>query len=354
MALPKNPIFKKQIKMDIDLVPSKILSARRHELLQYINDDGTYLPQSVLHADLDGGMLEFVKDELKTTVSGKDISVIDKIITNQRWSQFTETWNFKDQDFNVSLPFITVVRQPEVKYGTNPSTQYTIPVRKQFYYATVPTWNGNQKGYDVYTIPQPVPVDINFSVKIICNRMRELNTFNKNVLQTFSSRQAYTFIKGQYVPIIMNNISDESVIDIERRNYYIQSYDFTMLGYLIDEEEFEVKPAISRVIQMFEVDTQVAQGRRAQPIPENPDEFLYNLYYTESNTSLIDNEVDYRVNLTLIDSENINSYDVYINGDFYGQNLNVIQLNTNDILRVDIVKTNGSLEANLNFEAKLV
>lgn len=354
MALPKNPIFKKQIKMDIDLVPSKILSARRHELLQYINDDGTYLPQSVLHADLDGGMLEFVKDELKTTVSGKDISVIDKIITNQRWSQFTETWNFKDQDFNVSLPFITVVRQPEVKYGTNPSTQYTIPVRKQFYYATVPTWNGNQKGYDVYTIPQPVPVDINYSVKIICNRMRELNTFNKNVLQTFSSRQAYTFIKGQYVPIIMNNISDESVIDIERRNYYIQSYDFTMLGYLIDEEEFEVKPAISRVIQMFEVDTQVAQGRRAQPIPENPDEFLYNLYYTESNTSLIDNEVDYRVNLTLINSENINSYDVYINGDFYGQNLNVIQLNTNDILRVDIVKTNGSLEANLNFEAKLV
>ena len=214
MALPKNPIFKKQIKMDIDLIPSKILSARRHELLKFINDDGTYLPQSVLHADLDGGMLEFVKDELKTTVSGKDISVIEKIITNQRWSQFTETWNFKDQDFNVSLPFITVVRQPEVKYGTNPSTQYTIPVRKQFYYATVPTWNGNQKGYDVYTIPQPVPVDINYSVKIICNRMRELNTFNKNVLQTFSSRQAYTFIKGQYVPIIMNNISDESVIDI--------------------------------------------------------------------------------------------------------------------------------------------
>lgn len=340
--------------MDIDLIPSKILSARRHELLKFINDDGTYLPQSVLHADLDGGMLEFVKDELKTTVSGKDINVINKIITNQRWSQFTETWNFKDQDFNVSLPFITVVRQPEVKYGTNPSTQYTIPVRKQFYYATVPTWNGNQKGYDVYTIPQPVPVDINYSVKIICNRMRELNTFNKNVLQTFSSRQAYTFIKGQYVPIIMNNISDESVIDVERRNYYVQSYDFTMLGYLIDEEEFEVKPAISRVIQMFEVDTDVSPGRRAKIIPENPDEFLYNLFYTEDNTSLIDNQVDYRINLTSSNSENVTSYDVYINGDFYGQNLNSIQLNTGDILRVDIVKDNSSLEANLNFEAKLV
>jgi len=354
MALPKNPIFKKQIKMDIDLVPPKTLSARRHQLLEFINEDGTYLPQSVLHADLDGGMLEFVKNELKTTVSGKDINVIDKIITNQRWSQFTETWNFKDDDFNVQLPFITLVRQPEVKYGTNPSTQYTIPVRKQFYYATVPTWNGNQKGYDVYTIPQPVPVDINYSVKIICNRMRELNTFNKNVLQTFSSRQAYTFIKGQYVPIIMNNISDESVIDVERRNYYIQSYDFTMLGYLIDEEEFEVKPAISRVVQLFEVDTQVPKGLRAQTIPSNPDEFEYRLFYTSSNSSLVDDQVDYRVNLSFISSSNVNTYDVYINDDYYGQNVSVVQLNTGDIFRVDVIKTNVGEEALILFESKLV
>ena len=115
--------FPKQIKPNIDLVPPKTLSARREQLLEFINKDGTYLPQSVLHADLDLGMLEFVKEKLKTTVSGKDINVVDKIITNQRWSQFTETWNFKDPDFNVQLPFITLVRQPEVKYGTNPSTQ---------------------------------------------------------------------------------------------------------------------------------------------------------------------------------------------------------------------------------------
>ena len=66
MALPKVPIFKKQVKPNIDLVPPKILSARREQLLQFINEDGTYLPQSVLHADLDGGMLEFVQNSLKS------------------------------------------------------------------------------------------------------------------------------------------------------------------------------------------------------------------------------------------------------------------------------------------------
>lgn len=346
--------FPKQIKPTIDLVPPKTLSARREQLLEYINKDGTYLPQSVLHADLDLGMLEFVKSELKTTVSGKDINVINKIITNQRWSQFTETWNFKDPDFNVQLPFITVVRSPEVKYGTNPSLQYTIPVRKQFYYATVPTWNGNQKGFDVYTIPQPVPVDINYQVKIICNRMRELNTFNKNVLQTFSSRQAYTFIKGQYVPIIMNNLTDESVMDIDKRQFYMQSYDFTMLGYLIDEEEFEVKPAVARVVELFETDVRVATGRRAEIIPPNPNQFEYRLFYTSGNTSLLDDQVDYRIDLNLTSSDNVESWDVTINGDYYGSDLETIQLNTNDILQVDITKTTPGQEALLLFDAKLV
>ncbi len=346
--------FPKQVKPTIDLVPPKTLSARRHELLEYINKDGTYLPKSVLHADLDLGMLEFVKNELKTTVSGKDIHVIDKILTNQRWSQFTETWNFKDPDFNVDLPFITVVRSPEVRYGTNPSTQYTIPNRKQFYYATVPTWNGNQKGYDVYTIPQPVPVDINYSVKILCNRMRELNTFNKNVLQTFSSRQAYTFIKGQYVPIIMNNLTDESIIDLDRRNYYMQSYEFTMLGYLIDEEEFQVKPAVARVLQLYEVDVNVKQGRRNEFFPPNPDEFEYKLLFTETNDSIIDDAVDYKVNLSLVSTQNVESWDVYINGDYYGSDLDLIQLNTGDLFQVNVTKSTVGQEAVIIYEGKLV
>jgi hypothetical protein len=346
--------FPKQVKPTIDLVPPKTLSARRHELLEYINKDGTYLPKSVLHADLDLGMLEFVKNELKTTVSGKDIQVIDKIITNQRWSQFTETWDFKDPDFNVDLPFITVVRSPEVRYGTNPSTQYTIPNRKQFYYATVPTWNGNQKGYDVYTIPQPVPVDINYSVKILCNRMRELNTFNKNVLQTFSSRQAYTFIKGQYVPIIMNNLTDESVIDLDRRNYYMQSYEFTMLGYLIDEEEFQVKPAVARVLQLYEVDVNVKQGRRNELFPPNPDEFEYKLFFTDTNDSLIDDAVDYKVNLSLVSTLNVDSWDVYINGDFYGSDIDLIQLNTKDLFQVNVTKSVVGQEATIIYEGKLL
>ena len=347
MGLPKTIV-----KPTLPLVPRKVLSERREQLLEYIKEDGTYLPKSVLHADLDRGMLDFVKTELEVVTAGKIVPMLDIIITTQNWSQYLETWKFVDLDYNPSPPFITVVRQPEVKYGTNPSLQYTIPNRKQFYYASVPTWNGNEQGMDIYTIPQPVPVDIKYSVKIICNRMRELNQLNKVVMQTFSSRQAYTFIKGQYVPIILDNVSDESQMTIEARKYYIQNYDFTMLGYLIDEDEFEVKPAIQRITQLFEIDTTTRRPRRNK-YPENPNEFESNFLFVSGNTTLID-MIDFSADMSLVGTDNVDTYDVYINDDYYGSDVSVIQITTNDILRIEVTKIDNTQESKITFNSKLI
>jgi hypothetical protein len=346
------PLPRTIVKPTLPLVPKKELSARREQLLEYIKEDGTYLPKSVLHADLDRGMLDFVKTELEVITAGKIVPMLDIIITTQNWSQYLETWKFVDLDYNPSPPFITVVRQPEVKYGTNPSLQYTIPNRKQFYYASVPTWNGNEQGMDIYTIPQPVPVDIKYSVKIICNRMRELNQLNKVVMQTFSSRQAYTFIKGQYVPIVLDNVSDESQMTMDARKYYVQNYDFTMLGYLIDEDEFEVKPAIQRITQLVEIDT-TTRRQKIDKYPKNPDEFPSDFLFVSGNTTLVD-MIDFTANMSLVGTDNVDTYDVYINDDYYGSDVSLIQITTNDILRIEVTKNNNTQESKITFNNKLV
>jgi hypothetical protein len=297
-------------------------------------------------------MLDFVKGELEVVTAGKVVPMVDTIITTQNWAQYVETALFVDLDYNPSPPFLTVVRSPEVKFGTNPALQYTIPNRKQFYYASVPTWNGNEQGMDIYTIPQPVPVDINYSLKFICNRMRELNQLNKIVMQKFSSRQSYTFIKGQYVPIILNNVSDESQMSLDARKYYVQSYDFTMLGYLIDEEEFEVKPAIARVSQVFEVQSDNKKKKR-KIYPENPDEFGQNFLFVSGN-NVLSGIVDFTVDMTIISTNNIISFDVFINGDYYGTDLNFIQVTLDDVLRIEVVKNDDTSDGNILFENKLV
>jgi len=339
--------FPKQIKKTLPLVPKKELSARREQLLEYINKDGTYLPKSVLHADLDRGMLDFVKTSLEVTTAGNIVPMLDIIITTQNWSQYLETWKFVDLDYNPAPPFMTVVRSPDVKYGTNPALQYTIPNRKQFYYASVPTWDGNVQGMDIYTIPQPVPVDITYSVKIICNRMRELNQLNKIVMQTFSSRQAYTFIKGQYVPIILNNVSDESQMAMDSRRYYVQSYEFTMLGFLIDEDEFEVSPAVTRLLQVYEVDTKSFKKGKKNVIEEKPNTMDF-LFVIGNDT--LSEKFFYNSNIKVGKTSNldlINGYSVFINNNYYGDNVSEIQINTNDVLKIVINKQDINLDSNI-------
>ncbi len=345
MGLPK------KIKKDINLIPKKEGLPRRIEMLDMINEHGTFLPKSILHEDLDRGFLDFVKNDLETVSEGLKIPVIDIIMTTQNWANFTKTWEFQNLDKNPEPPFITTIRNPEVKYGSLPSLLWTIPNRRQYYYAAVPTWDGDRKGYDVYTIPQPVPVDITYSVKIVCNRMRELNKFNQIVLEKFASRQAYQNIKGHYIPIVMNNISDESVMEIEKRKYYIQNYDFTMLGFLIDEDEFEVSPAINRVLQVVETELNVTKKRRKND--DNPAstelKFIYQVGSTVK-TQLF----NYTVNLNVGDNTNIDSFDVYINGLYYGSDLTQIQINTNDTMRLEITKNDDTQESTIMFNNELL
>jgi hypothetical protein len=338
-----------KIKKNLPLTESKTLLPRRQELLDKINKDGTYLPKSLLHADLDRGFLDFVKNDLKVVVEGKTIPTVDILVTTQNWAQFTETWNFQNIDKNAEPPFITVVRTPEVKFGSNPAILYNIPNRRQYFYAQVPTFDGQRNGMDVYTIPQPVPVDITYSVKIVCNRMRELNKLNQTIIEKFSSRQAYAVIKGHYIPIIMGNITDESVMEVEKRKYYIQTYEFTMLGFLIDEDEFEVSPAITRVLQVVEFEKKTTRRNKKKPVEEGP---VSQALFLSGNT-ILTQLFSYVVDIKIGNTTNVYSFDVYINDDYYGSDLELIQINSGDVLRLEIVKDNPSTESTIQFIDKI-
>ena len=346
MSLPK-----KKVIPHLPLKYPKTLLARRHEMADMISEDGTYLPKSLLHADLDRGFLDFVKESLETIVEGKKIPVVDILITSQNWSQFVETWDFQNIDKNIEPPFITIIRNPEVKYGNNPAVMYNIPNRRMYYYMEVPTWDGNRKGADIYKIPQPVPADFKYTVAIVCNRMREVNTLNQRVLETFASRQAYQVINGHYIPIINDGFADESVLDLEKRKYYIQKYDFTMMGFLIDETQFEVSPAISRILQVVEVDQRVRKGKQKRNEPTQLESIIFNY---ENSATTKEYFFEYTCDLNFDSSTNIDQYSVFINDDYYGDDVNLIQVNTNDMVRIDIVIGNLVQTPQIVFSQRLI
>lgn len=343
MGLPKK--IKKHIPLEFGVSPLE----RRHQLADMIAEKGTFLPKGLLHADLDKGFLEFVKDNLSISIEGKKISVVDILITTQNWSQFTETWNFQNLDKNAEPPFVTVVRQPEVKFG-DPQIKYNIPNKRLYHYAQVPTWDGQRHGMDIYKIPQPIPIQINYTVVIICNRMREINEFNKTIMELFASRQAYQKIKGHYIPIVMGDVSDESVLDLEKRKYYIQKYPMTLQGFLLDEDEFVVQPAIVRTMQVYETDTSIKKKRpkKNELLPLDLT-FIYDI----GNDSFTD-KIFFTSDMKVGSVENVDSYSVYINDDFYGNDITEIQINTGDIIKIDIVKDDNTKSSKIVLQQQLI
>lgn len=232
---------------------------RVEQIFEDIQKGRGYFPQSVLHEDHDKTFKEFIKNDCKliTTVPDPKRKVVQKkdvpvfFLNLQRWKEFTQTWQLMDNKQVVSMPFITIVRKLDVV--KDEKTPYTIPVRRLFPYQYVPTWDGNKKGVDIYKIPQPIPISMVYEVRLFSTKIRDLNKFNKTMHKQFSSLQCYINVNGHYTELILETVGDESQIDtIEERRFYIQPYTIRLNGYLLDNEEFEVTPAINRVFTVNE------------------------------------------------------------------------------------------------------
>jgi hypothetical protein len=85
-------------------------------------------------------------------------------------------------------------------------------------------------------------------------RQADLNKFNSIILKTFQSRQAYTVVNGHYIPMILEDTSDESQItDLNNKRFYIQLYSINLQGFILDPDDFEVVPSINRIFTVTEI-----------------------------------------------------------------------------------------------------
>lgn len=239
MALPKKKII---------ITQTKVGKERIDELLDLTNEKSTFLPKSILLKDLERGMMDFTKDtHLKVNSKDKIIPVI--FLTKERWAEFATNWKYSNDDGNVNMPFITLRRSEAPKQGSNENIKYRIAQNKKFTYLKVPTFDNGVNGIDIYKIPQPVPIDLTFEIRIFTHYMRDLNTFNELIQKVFANGQAYTFIKGHYIPLKLSSVSDESTMnEVDGQRFYSQTFTILMMGYLQDINDSEVVKGVRRML----------------------------------------------------------------------------------------------------------
>jgi hypothetical protein len=221
---------------------------------QFKNTD--YLPKKLLIEDLDAGILQFL-NSLNITVSDEEDNMrkVPIIFLNQeRWAEFKNNWKFERDESNeeITMPFMTI-RRVSVKPGEHP-LKWTTPVKKPFTFVKVPVIDGLYKGYDVFKIPQPPRVDIEYELRFFSHYMQDANvSYEKMIADGFSDGQGYTFINGYYIPIKLGNTSEENTVDdISADRKFQIVYSLSLYGKIVDPTKFERIKAITKIILNIE------------------------------------------------------------------------------------------------------
>ena len=344
MGLPKN--YRKNLKF----TPTPQGFDARQSILNGIANPGTYLPKGILHEDMDREFVQYMENDISLVLNGEKVPVI--FLSIQRWAEFAKTWQFSDEYKNITMPFITIIRKPDAQTGTNYAGTFNVPGKPTFTYMKIPTWDGNIESYDIYKIPQPVSVDLNYEVRLFCTRMRDLNILNGLMLDSFSAGEKYIRVNGHPIPLMMDSIGDESSIqNLDEKRYYVQLFSIKMLGYLLDPKHFEVTPAISRAINFFEISETTNLATYQIKTKEDEGSIIQlNIQY-ESGVNLfqviLENDALYE-NIIL---ENVASYTITVNGD-------VVNLpftsSYGDQLEILITKLDVTSPAYVTLEGKII
>ena len=307
-ALPKN--FRK----NVNIISQDYGRKQIDYLLDQQKNDGTYLPKGVLYEDLDTSFIEFVNKDLEIIIDGKKVPVI--FLTLQRWAEFSRTWEFTDKHKDIKIPFITIVKKPNIQPGTERGGMWNTAARLTYTYYKVPTFDGIRKGVDVYKIPAPTAVDINYEVRFFCDKMVDLNVMQLKLHQLFRSRQFYITPNGHPMPIVVESFGDESPIsDFENRRFYTQLFEMKLMGHILDSNEFEVVPLKNRTLTMIEVKPEGKNPILRVKTDNSTSLITFNLVFKPIAPTVFRTISNFDTKFTEITTlENITSYTISVNG----------------------------------------
>ncbi len=213
---------------------------RRYEMLKDILKNGTFTPRPVLYKDIDGAFTEWVENDLKISYNDKVLPTM-VMYSNQRFTEYSQTWQYTDENKNLILNFKTITRENNPEYGKIQSGLWNIP-GERFYLMKrqiVLDDNGSESFLDL-EMKQPMAVDFVFTVSIFTTNFDTINDFNLLVNDKFKARQAYIRPNGHFMPMTLEDISDKSSYTIDDRQFYSQSYVIKVMGYVIKEDDYRV------------------------------------------------------------------------------------------------------------------
>lgn len=214
---------------------------RRANLAKETLKDSTPLPLPVVYKDIDEEFKRWVDEDLDFSFEGAKVPTI-ALFSNQRFSEYMQSWQNVDNKKNLMLNFKTVSRENNPKSGTIVGQTRNIPGERTVLLKRVEAKDHAGKTYYIdYRMKQPFSIDLIYTVSIVTNKYEMLNDFNILVNSKFKAINCYIRPNGHFMAMELNDISDESEYSIDNRQFYSQSYNIKVMAYIIQEDDFVVE-----------------------------------------------------------------------------------------------------------------
>lgn len=342
--------YKNIIKYKKNPNPNKRRENLRREPLR----DSTPLPKPLIYEDYDKAFKKWVDEVLYITFENEVLPSYS-LYSNQRFNEYMQTWQHTDENKNVILNFKTIKREPNPQQGTLYGDIRNIPGDRLYTYKKVYMTDENDRGYFLeYKMKQPFCVDLKYNVSIFCNKFELLNRFNELVNNQFKAINTYMNVNGHYIGMKLDNISDESEYEIDDRQYYSQSFDITVLAYIITEDSFSIEETPMLKFMGFEGEKSRGFVELEElPCQVPPDEYYDKPCDLNITFGICDDKIKFTIDtdliITAVTHENIKYIKIYVN-DNEVSTLNNYHLNKGDEIKfTKLIKKNISNISQINY-----
>ncbi len=308
-------------------------------------------PKPLEYDDIDKAVFDFVDKQIDIVIDGALIPTYT-LYSNQRFSEYTQMWEHSDEFGNLYLNFKTVNRDKNPSFGGNQGELWNIPGQRKYILLQREVLEDNgTESYEIHTMKQPYAVDLSYTINFITTTVDNLNQFNQKINKLFAARQCYIRPNGHFIPMVIDEISDETTYSISDRKFYAQAVTIKLMAYIIEKDDFEVKKYPKRTNLSLNGD----KYKKNQPCVEI-EEIINPLKNKTLNVNItfqpyhnkLEFEFDTDMNVEKIYTENVRNFRIMVNDTLYYTEKG-FKLHNEDNVRIQIKPIDGEQESFMQF-----
>lgn len=310
---------------------------RRLEFLKEPLDKSSFFPKEVLFEDIDKSFKEWVESIEIIGDDGRTFPTMS-LFSNQRFSEYMQSWSYTDSNNNLLLNFKTVYRENNPKYGDIHGNYYNIPGEMFFLMKQQKVLDNNgTESLLRLKMKQPTSIDLFYRLSIFTTKYQTINEFNMLINRMFNSRQVYISPNGHYMPMLLESINDESQYNIDDRQFYSQTYEIKVMGYIITKDDYRCEEIPLKSNAVINVGGKSKYQSEVEIEEDDNKEIILTIDFPKNKKPMSEFTIDTDFICNTIQIDNLlKNYKIFINGEKVSNETPII------FKEDDIVKITGS------------